>query len=107
MSSDVVVGTFLPNRTGKSLRRVGILLRCFAWEHRPKRDLLEQRHPQGVIKMELSAPTKIVFILAVVLVAVSLLPVMGVAVAVLGVYSYWLLLAAFVVLAAGNLVTGL
>lgn len=57
--------------------------------------------------MDLSAPTKVVFILAVILAIISLLPVIGIAAALLGAYSYWLLLAAFVVLAVGNLVTGL
>jgi hypothetical protein len=42
--------------------------------------------------MELSAPTRIVFII--------------VAAGVLGAYSYWLLLVAFIVLAIGNLLKG-
>ncbi|CAN7672022.1 hypothetical protein LJR231_005358 [Phyllobacterium sp. LjRoot231] len=56
--------------------------------------------------MELSAPTKIVFIIAVILAILSLLPVIGIAAGVLGAYSYWLLLLAFIVLAAGNLLKG-
>jgi hypothetical protein len=53
--------------------------------------------------MELSAPTKVVFMIAVVLAIISLLPVIGIPLGALGVYSYWLLLVGFVVLAAGNL----
>ena len=56
--------------------------------------------------MDLSAPTKIVFIIAVILAVISLLPLLGIAVAVLGAYSYWLLLVAFIVLAAGCLMKG-
>jgi hypothetical protein len=56
--------------------------------------------------MQLSAPTKIVFIIAVILAVISLLPVIGIAVGVLGAYSYWLLLIAFIVLAAGSLFKG-
>ncbi|MER8373461.1 hypothetical protein [Mesorhizobium sp. M1406] len=57
--------------------------------------------------MELSAPTKIVFILSVLLAVLSLLPVFGLLVPVIGAYSYWLLVAAFVALAAANLLKGL
>ena len=56
--------------------------------------------------MELSAPTKIVFIIAVILAILSLLPVIGIAAGILGAYSYWLLLLALIVLAAGNLLKG-
>jgi len=56
--------------------------------------------------MELSAPRNIVFIIAVVLALISLLPVIGVSLGAFGAYSYWLLLAAFVVLAAGNVLKG-
>jgi len=56
--------------------------------------------------MNLSAPTKIVFIIAVILAVLSLLPVLGIAVAILGAYSYWLLLVAFIVLAVGCLLRG-
>jgi len=56
--------------------------------------------------MELSAPTKIVFIIAVILAVISLLPVIGIPLGAFGAYSYWLLLVAFVVLAAGNLFKG-
>jgi len=57
--------------------------------------------------MELSAPTKIVFIVAIVLAVISLLPIIGIAVGAIGAYSYWLLLVAFIVLAAGNLLKGI
>jgi hypothetical protein len=56
--------------------------------------------------MNLSAPTKIVFFIAVILAVISLLPMLGIAVAILGAYSYWLLLLAFIVLAAGCLLKG-
>jgi hypothetical protein len=56
--------------------------------------------------MDLSAPTKIIFIIAVILALISLLPVLGIAVATLGAYNYWLLLIAFIVLAAGCLMKG-
>lgn len=57
--------------------------------------------------MELSAPTKIVFIIAVVLAVISLLPMAGVSFGALGAYSYLLLLVAFAVLVAGNLLKGI
>jgi len=57
--------------------------------------------------MELSAPTKIVFIIAIILAVVSVLPVIGVSLGAVGVYSYWLLFAGFVVLALGNLLKGM
>lgn len=56
--------------------------------------------------MELSAPTKIVFIIAIVLAVISLLPVIGISLGTLGAYSYWLLLVAFLVLVAGNVLKG-
>lgn len=57
--------------------------------------------------MELSAPTKIVFIIAIVLAVISLLPVIGIPLGAVGAYSYWLLLVAFVVLVAGNVLKGI
>ncbi|MCT7374536.1 hypothetical protein [Chelativorans salis] len=57
--------------------------------------------------MSLSAPTKIVFIIAIVLAILSLLPAIGIALGGLGAYQYWLLLVGFVVLAAGNLLKGI
>jgi len=57
--------------------------------------------------MELSAPTTAVFIIAVILAIISLLPVIGIPLGGLGAYSYWILLIGFIVLAAGNLMKGL
>ena len=57
--------------------------------------------------MQLSAPTKIVFIIAIVLAVISLLPAIGYPLGAFGAYSYWLLLVAFIVLAAGNLLKGI
>ncbi len=55
----------------------------------------------------LSAPTKIVFIIALVLAVLSLLPILGVVLPVIGIHSYWLLFAGFVVLVLGNVLNGL
>ena len=57
--------------------------------------------------MRLSAPTMIVFVIAVVLAIVSLLPVVGITLGAVGAYSYWVLFAGFVLLALGNLLNGL
>jgi hypothetical protein len=48
-----------------------------------------------------------VFIIAIVIAMISLLPVIGIPVGALGAYSYWLLLVAFIVLAAGTLFKGI
>lgn len=57
--------------------------------------------------MNLNAPKKITFFIAIILAVVSLLPLAGVAVALLGAYSYWILLVAFIILVAGNLLKGI
>lgn len=57
--------------------------------------------------MELSAPTRVVFIIAVAIAVISLLPMIGIPLGALGAWSYWLLLVAFIVLAAGNLLKGI
>jgi hypothetical protein len=58
--------------------------------------------------MQLNPPTKIGFILAVILAIISLLPMIGIPLGAFGgVYSYWMLLLAFVSLAAANLLSGL
>lgn len=57
--------------------------------------------------MKLSAPTQVVFILAVILAIISLLPAIGIAVGILGAYGYWILLLGFIVLAVGNLLSGI
>jgi hypothetical protein len=107
ITSEAIKSTFPPNHTRESLRRLGIRLRGSAWKHRPNRDFQEQKYPPGEAKMELSAPTKIIFFLSIILAILSLLPLLGIAIPVIGAYSYWLLGAGFVVLVAGNLVTGL
>lgn len=56
--------------------------------------------------MVLNAPTRAVFLIAVVLAVVSLLPVIGIPLGAFGAYSYWLLFVAFIVLAAGNVLKG-
>ena len=57
--------------------------------------------------MTLSAPTKAVFALAVILALISLLPMIGIAAGILGAYSYWTMLVAFIVLVAGNVMSGI
>jgi hypothetical protein len=57
--------------------------------------------------MRLNAPTKIVFIISVVLAVMALLPMVGVAVPVVGGNTIWFALSAYAVLAAGNLFKGL
>jgi len=57
--------------------------------------------------MQLSAPTTVVFIIAIILAILSVLPVIGITLGGIGAYSYWLLLIGFIVLAAGNLLKGL
>jgi len=57
--------------------------------------------------MQLSAPTTVVFLIALILAIVSLLPVIGIALGGIGAYSYWILFVGFVVLLLGNLLKGL
>jgi len=57
--------------------------------------------------MQLSAPTAAVFIVAIILAIISLLPAIGITLGGIGAYSYWILLVGFIVLAAGNLLKGL
>lgn len=57
--------------------------------------------------MALNAPTKIVFIISVILAIVSILPAVGVTLGGFGAYNFWLLLAAFIILVAGNILPGL
>lgn len=56
--------------------------------------------------MELSAPTRIVFIISIVVAIVSLIGYLGV-VSFGGIHSYLILAAAFVLLALANLLKGL
>ena len=55
--------------------------------------------------MELSAPTTVVFIVAVILAVLALIGQFA-AVGILTTYAFWIMLAAFVVLAAGCLFKG-
>lgn len=57
--------------------------------------------------MKLNAPTKIVFIISAVLAILALLPMIGVAIPVVGANTTWVALAGYAVLAAGNLFKGL
>ncbi len=54
--------------------------------------------------MKLNRPKDITFIIAVILAVLGLL---GLFVSALGAYSFWLVFIGFVILAAGNLVSGL
>nr|WP_295883394.1 hypothetical protein [uncultured Devosia sp.] len=56
--------------------------------------------------MNLSAPTQLMFIIAVVLAIVALVGYFVPTIAIIGVYSFWIMTAAFVVLAAGVLFRG-
>lgn len=56
--------------------------------------------------MNLSAPTKPVFIVSVVLAILGLLPMLGVALPFIGAYACWVLLAGFVLLALGCVLKG-
>ena len=55
--------------------------------------------------MKLSAPTQIVFIIAVVVAIIGLLAGFGVVAAIAG-YGFWIMTVAFVILAAGCLLKG-
>ena len=57
--------------------------------------------------MKLNAPTKNVFFISVVLAALALLPMIGIAIPLTAGYTTWVALAAYAVLAAGNLIKGL
>ena len=56
--------------------------------------------------MNLSAPTQLMFIIAVVLALIALVGYFVPTIAIIGVYSFWIMTAAFVVLAAGVLFRG-
>lgn len=56
--------------------------------------------------MNLNAPTQIVFIVAVVIAIVALIGYFVPTIAIIGVYSFWIMTVAFVVLAAGVLFRG-
>lgn len=57
--------------------------------------------------MQLSAPTQIVFIIAVVLAIVALLAAFTTVVSFLPISAFWVMTIAFIVLAAGNLMKGI
>ncbi|MNT70004.1 hypothetical protein D3C72_2083580 [compost metagenome] len=56
--------------------------------------------------MNLSAPTQLMFIISVVLAVIALIGYFVPTVAIIGVYAFWIMTAAFVVLAAGVLFRG-
>lgn len=53
--------------------------------------------------MNLSAPTKIVFLISLVLAIIGILPLLGIAIPSIGMSATWALVLAYVVLAAGVL----
>jgi hypothetical protein len=53
--------------------------------------------------MNLSAPTQIVFIISLVLAVIGILPLLGVALPAVGFSTAWILVLAYIVLAAGVL----
>ena len=56
--------------------------------------------------MNLNAPTQLMFIIAVVLALVALIGYFVPTIAIIGVYSFWIMTVAFVVLVAGVLFRG-
>lgn len=56
--------------------------------------------------MNLSAPTQLMFIIAVVLAIIALIGFFVPTIAIIGVYAFWIMTLAFVVLAAGVLFRG-
>lgn len=56
--------------------------------------------------MNLNAPTQLIFIIAVVLALIALVGYFVPTIAIIGVYTFWIMTAAFVVLAAGVLFRG-
>ena len=57
--------------------------------------------------MKLSAPTKIVFLISLVLAVIGVLPLIGVAIPAIGISAAWALVMAYALLAAGVLLKGL
>jgi hypothetical protein len=66
----------------------------------------KRKHQEGESKMNLSAPTLPVFLIAVALFLLALLGHFAVIPAI-AVYKFWLAIGAFVVLALGNLLKGM
>jgi hypothetical protein len=56
--------------------------------------------------MNLSAPTQLMFIIALVLALIALVGYFVPTIAIIGVYTFWIMTAAFVVLTAGVLFRG-
>lgn len=56
--------------------------------------------------MNLNAPTQVMFIVAVVIALIALIGFFMPTIAIIGVYSFWIMTVAFVVLAAGVLFRG-
>ena len=56
--------------------------------------------------LNLNAPTQIVFIIAVVIAVIALIGYFVPTIAIIGVYSFWIMTVAFIVLAAGVLFRG-
>ena len=56
--------------------------------------------------MNLNAPTQLIFIIALLLAVVALIGYFVPTVALIGVYSFWIMTVAFIVLAAGVLFRG-
>ena len=57
--------------------------------------------------MKLSAPTKLVFLISLVLAIIGILPLLGVAIPSVGISIAWALALAYIVLAVGVLFKGL
>lgn len=56
--------------------------------------------------MKLNAPTQLIFIIAVVLAVIALVGYLMPTIAVIGVYPFWIMAVAFVVLTAGVMFRG-
>lgn len=56
--------------------------------------------------MNLNAPTQMIFIIAVVLAIIALVGYLVPTIAIIGVYSFWIMTLAFVVLTAGVIFRG-
>lgn len=56
--------------------------------------------------MNLNAPTQLFFVIAVVLAVIALIGYLMPTIAIIGVYSFWIMTVAFVVLTAGVLFRG-
>ncbi|KZM49672.1 hypothetical protein OA90_14570 [Labrenzia sp. OB1] len=59
------------------------------------------------VPMRLTAPSFIVFLISFVLFIIAVLPLAGIAIPSIGVSALWLLIAAYVILAAGVLFKGI